>query len=164
MIRIDGECYITQKSLEKLLGVSGVTIRRTFSNRRDEFDGLSVDSMNAREFIRDHKDLLGVKRVRSDMHLWSKHDMLAFTMILRGKRGRELRDELIRFIEENAKYDTVSKDEYSAALEQVSSMRRQLDQLREEVEMIKPLLKEWAKISGQSLRVQSETKRIRSLN
>lgn len=162
MIRINGNHYITQKTLEKLLGVKGATIRKTFLTRRDEFDGLSVDIINAKDFIREHKHLLSVKRVRDDMHLWSEHDMLSFAMLVRGPRGRELRSELIQFIKDNAGYDMVPKEEYDRALSRVTNLEKELTELREEVRMLRPALKELAKLSGQSLRMQKDTKNLRN--
>lgn len=164
MIRVEGEHYITQKSLEKLLGVDGGTLRKTFKNRRDEFDGLSVDSIYANDFIKEHKELLGVKRVRRDMHLWSEHDMLTFTMIVRGPRGKELRSELIQFIKDNAKYETVPQAEHDKALSRLDQVERELERLRGDMEMLKPLLKEQARLSGKSLRMQRETKHLRDRN
>ena len=68
MIRLWKESYITQSALSKLLGVASTTLRRTYQKRRDEFEGLCVHTMNAIEFLKENKELLGLNYVRGDMH------------------------------------------------------------------------------------------------
>ena len=161
MIRLGKESYITQGALTKLLNITPSTLRRTYQRRRDEFEGLCVDSMNAIEFLKENKELFGLNYVRGDMHLWSKHDMLVFAMLVRGPRGIELRKELVRFIEDNAVEDTISRAEYENT---VGRLEEQVVSLREELEMVMPALKAWAEISGKSLQMQKETKHLRDLN
>lgn len=161
MIRLGKESYITQGALSKLLGVGTKTLRNTYQKRRDEFEGLCAHSMGAIEFLKEHKELLGLNYVRGDMHLWSKHDMLVFAMLVRGPRGIELRKELVRFIEDNAVENTISRAEYENT---VGHLEKQVCQLREELEMVRPALKAWAKISGKSLQMQKGTKHLRDLN
>lgn len=88
MPSIDDELYITQDNLSKLLGISAGCLNKTYNNRKDEFDAVSANIIRANEFLKQHKHLLGIKRVRKDMHLWTEDDMLTFGMLVRGPRGR----------------------------------------------------------------------------
>lgn len=164
MLRIDGRLYITQQALSSLLGIDNSTIRHTYRNRRDEFDSVCVYSIHAIDFIKENKHLLGLKYVRGDMHLWSEHDMLVFTMLVRGENGRRIRQELIQVIIDNAKQKVISKKEYDLALLDRDNMKSRLTALEEEIELARPILKELAKMSGKSLQAQRGTKTLRDIN
>lgn len=167
MLSIDGDLYITQDNLSRMLEVETKTLSNTFNNRIEEFDGLRSHIMGANDFIRENKHLLGVKRVRSDMHLWTEDDMLTFAMLVRGNKGRLIRKELKAAIKAHAKCQTVSKEKYDELVQQLYMLKEQINQLHEVIEDFKaaqPVLKELASLSGKSLQAQKGTKAIRGMN
>lgn len=176
MIRVGKDTYVTQHCLSTMLGIDSITIRCTYRNRREEFDGLSVYSVNAKEFIKQHKHLLGVQRVREDMHLWSGHDMVVFSWLVRGERGRRIRHEIIEQVLNTAQQKVVSVEEHEQALHELSTIRveksqlqmeleavhRELEELKGIIEPVKPFLREVAKAAGRNLRAQKDTKALRN--
>lgn len=165
MLSIDEDLYITQHNLSKMLGVEQKTLRNTFNNRVDEFDGVRAHSMGANDFIRENKHLLGVKRVRDDMHLWTEDDMITFAMLVRGKKGLLIRKELKAAIKSNAKRQTVSQEKYDELVSQLATLREevcQLSQIKEEFELARPFLEEIASMAGKTLQAQRGTKPLRN--
>ncbi len=107
-----GNLFCTSKALCEALRINDDTLRKTASRHQDELTSLSVTNSHAKEFIKNHREEFGVQRVRSDMRLWSEEDMILIAITARSSESKEFRSKLIRFIKENARRDTVSRDQH----------------------------------------------------
>lgn len=108
MMDQSGILWCTSKQLCDGLGVDGDTLRWMRKNHRDEFEGLSVNEIHAKEFLLKNKIELGIKRVRKDMSLWSENDMILVALLARSSASKQFRRELVAFVKENAIRDVLT--------------------------------------------------------
>lgn len=118
----DGELYCTSKALCGALGVTEGNIRSFYNDNKAEFDSLTVSNRHAKEFFREHQSVFELKRIRGNIRIWSEDDMLVFAFFLKTPQAREFRRELRLFIKQQARKDTVSREEFMSLLERVKNM------------------------------------------
>lgn len=98
----NGVLFCTANTLASALNVTEQNIRMLLVNKPEEFKGLSVNCVDAKELIKDHKVELGIKRVRNDMKLWSEDEMIMAALLSKSNVGNQFRRDLLKFIKENA--------------------------------------------------------------
>lgn len=149
MIEIEEELCTTTSVLAKALGCSSSNLRHIRLHHANEF--LSVNNRHPKDLTAEVKEELGIKRLKKDALLWSEDDMICAAMLTRGDRSKAFRRELIEFIKQNARRDTVSKDEYRALKEDFENFKA----------LVLPHLQASASQAGKSLRGSAETKHLR---
>lgn len=115
---------------------------------------LSVSNPNAKEFFTAHKTEFGIKRVRSDMRLWSEDDMLTFAFHSKSPQSLEFRKQLRKFIKQNATRGYVTQAQFD-------ELKGQMHSIMELVAMYVPAANEAASSAGKALRAQRSTKPLR---
>lgn len=146
-----GELYTPSSVLAKALGVSTDDLRNRYIANKIEYDGLSAGSIYAKEFIKLNKHLLGVRRVREDLHLWSESDMILHAMYSRTPQGRRFRKDLIAFIKQHAVRSGVYQ-------EQLDALRAEIEELRQVVSSTGKARDRAASLAGAGLQVHRNTK------
>lgn len=147
-----GELYCTSKALCEALGINEGTLRSVYERHKEEF--LSVSICDAKEFLRQNKVEFGIKRIRSDMRLWSEDDMLTFAFHSKSVQSLEYRKQLRQFIKQNAKRGYVSRDAFE-------NLKGELHEIKEFMQKYMLAVDESASHVGKALRAQRETKSLR---
>jgi hypothetical protein len=150
----NGELYCTSKAICEALGVCEETLRYVYNTHKEEFSSLSVGNSNAKEFFLEHKTELGIKRVRSDIRLWTEDDMLGFGFFLKSDEAREYRRQLRQFIKTNAMVNTVSREEHE-------QLKGRLEYIEELLKGSMPAVHSTASMAGRLLRTQRDNKHLR---
>lgn len=146
-----GELYTPSSVLAKALDVTDNDLRYLYNAHKEEYDGLSASRLRAKEFIKLNKHLLGVRRVREDLHLWSESDMILHAMHSRTQQGRKFRKDLIGFIKQHATRSSVYQ-------EQLDVMRTEIEELRRVVEASGEARNRAASLAGAGLQAHRKTK------
>ncbi len=146
MIQDDqGNLYCTTKTLAEALDVSEQNIRRLPYDRPEDFAGLSASTTCANSFLKNHKVELGIKRVKSDMKLWSEDEMIMAAIIARSSVGTQFRKELLAYIKENAKKsildEYVHKDEHSKLAQSLNTALVELGRMTVRMESLERLMR-----------------------
>jgi prophage antirepressor-like protein len=160
----NGVLYTTSAVLAKVLGVTPHTLAATYHRHKDEFEGLSgTDSAASGQpskismFLRIHMSEFEIRRVRSDLHLWSENDMILHAMYCQTIEGRGFRKDFINFIKQNAIRGCVTQ-------EQLNEMQTQVNELRELLAAAGPSLQTTASAIGSALYAQRGTKPLRTVH
>lgn len=151
----NGELFCTSETLCESLGITKESLRQYSKRYADELSGLSVNEFNAKEFIAENKEKLGIQRLRKDLHIWTENDMLIIAMLAKSDVSKEFRWELLKFIKTNARRGYVSQEQYQY-------LATRLDKLEAAVEYAKPVLEEYASAAGMALVAQKRTKGLRN--
>lgn len=174
----NGELYCTSKAICDALGISYDDLKHITMRHPEEFGnlrvtdchskdgGLSLSNLqpknkelrvgnpNAKEFFTAHKTEFGIKRVRSDMRLWSEDDMLTFAFHSKSPQSLEFRKQLRRFIKQNATRGYVTQAQFD-------ELKGQMHSLMELVALYVPAANEAASSAGRALQAQKGTKPLR---
>lgn len=155
----DGVLYCTSVTLQRALNICNSSIRKIWSRHGDELEartGLSLTDCQTKEFVAQHKEEFGIRRLREDIHFWCEDDMLMLAILSKADASKAFRKELIRFIKEQARKEYVLRsiyDETSARLTAIEEILRSAGFA----------LKENASTAGKLLNQQKDTKHLRLL-
>jgi hypothetical protein len=108
----NGELFTTGPSIEKSLGLTKTMMTKVYRNNQREFEALRVPVGHPKEFLKEHKSLFGIKRVRADLNIWSADDMLTFAFHSKSEKSIEFRISLRKFIKEHSKKHYVTREQY----------------------------------------------------
>lgn len=113
MIEIEKELYCTSKAICGALNVNLTALTMCYQRNLLEF-GSPLDSQNVslREFLKEHKEYLGIKRVKADLNLWSEQQMFLFAVHISSPSSIQFREELWSFIKQHVQVSTVTLDMY----------------------------------------------------
>ncbi len=158
---IEGQLWGTNKTVSQMLGLSEEAVRYLYNEHKEEFEAnsvgsLSVSNTNAKEFLKNHKAEFDIVRIRQDMRLWTDDDILTFCYKATGQKAIEIRRSFTKFIKEHSKRHMVSKEEFEALQNQVST-------LVEFVSNHLPAVESTASLAGRALRMQRDTKPLREM-
>ncbi len=158
---IEGQLWGTNKTVSRMLGISEDNVRKIYSANKEEFEPdsfekLSVRDPHAKEFLKNHKAEFDIGRIRSDMNFWTDNDILTFCYRSTGQKAIEIRRSFTKFIKEHSKRHMVSKEEFEALQNQVST-------LVEFVSRHLPAVESTASMAGRALRMQRDTKPLREM-
>lgn len=106
----NGKLWCTNKQLTEALNISDASLRVLKHRHSDEFDDDSVTKRNAVIEVRSRKVEFGYRHVRSDLQLWSHHDMILLAVLSKSSVSKEFRKKLVKFIDENAVIQTEKYD------------------------------------------------------
>lgn len=163
----DGMLYCTSPVIASALGIDEITLRTMYHYHHDEFEPVRLESMNAYDFLKQHKQEFSIKRLRKDMHLWTEDDMITFAVFSKSDRAREFRRGLKQFIKQQARRQYISKEEYDTLAEHYANLYQQFQLLTKrvgDIEQAQPHLQATASAAGAALSHQRYTKRLRQTN
>jgi len=157
----NGQLWGTNKTVSRMLGISEDNIRHIYGAHREEFEPSSLEKLSmrdphAKEFLHEHRAEFDIGRIRKDMNFWTDDDILTFCYKATGQKAIEIRRKFTKFIKEHSRRHTVSKEEFEALQNQVSTL----------VEFISrhlPAVESTASLAGRTLRMQRDTKPIREM-
>lgn len=130
MIDIEGELYCTSKAVCKALDIKESSLRDVYCRHKDEFFGLSVSKCDANE-LRNFKKALDIKRLSSDMRLWTEDDFLTFAFMVKGERAKTARHDFRQFIKKHAKISLVSQEQYKRDIQELKrEMQEMFDKIK----------------------------------
>jgi hypothetical protein len=157
-----GTLYTTGSVLAGALGVTPQNLRSIYANHRDEFDGVSVNAIDANEFLQQHKEAFGVQRVRQDMHLWTEDDMILFAALSNSDQGKEFRKGMKQVIKTQARKGLITKEYFDSVVSQLVAQNVELLERVTAVEAAQPAFDRAASAAGTMLQAQKHTKGFRS--
>lgn len=121
--------FCTSKQLCEALAIQHDTLRKLKQAHKDEFDSLSVTFPHAKDFLRQHKIELGIKRIKSDLTLWTENEMILVAILSKSGASKSFRKELMAFVKSNAITGYVTKDEHNRVLMELGRTCVRLDNL-----------------------------------
>jgi hypothetical protein len=125
----NGDLFTTGPSIEKSLGLTKTIMTKIYRNNKKEFDALRVPIRHPKDFIKEHKNLFGIKRVRTDLNIWSADDILTFAFHAKSEKSVEFRISLRKFIKEHSKKHYVTREQYEELLEQKDYYQEKFEKL-----------------------------------
>jgi hypothetical protein len=156
-----GELFTTGPAIQQALDLTKQAFLNIYKRNQVEFDSLRSTFCLPKDFLRDNKELFGIKRVREDMTIWSADDMLTFAFHSKTEKSLEFRVSLRRFIKEHSRRHYVTREQY----EQMMSDRDMYKQKFDKLSMV--AMTEWmpaAKITGTSAgKALNAQKKLKSL-
>ena len=175
MVEIEGELYTNTNSLCGALEAPKSTLKDVYQIHLEEFDAtrpLRDGNSVLKDFFKEHKEDFGVKRLTSNMVLWSENDVITFCCFLKSTIAREMRREFIRFVKTNAKKDSVSQQQFDTLVQQMQDVALRMDTLESENYRLQTIVDrqdaarvpvdQMASAAGRLLRMQKETKPFRT--
>lgn len=190
VVEIDGEIYGTINSIAGELGITTDAIHTLIRRRPDMFKaGLRPSDRRSNEeligFLQQNKSKLGIIRLRGDMRLLARREMIRISRLADSKKAWAYQERLDDVTEEYWKTRSVAVEvfeqehrlrveaekERDTFKEEVSGLRADLDhtnkivhQQGEQIEMVMPYMDALAELSGKSLQAQKGTKAFRNMN
>lgn len=131
----EGVLYCTSKQLSAALGVGESAVRTVRLRNKDEFNSLSVTKRDAKEFLAQVKDALGIKRLRADIYLWSEDEMILAAILTRSTVSKEFRKGLIQFVRDNARKNMVENEVHARVLIELGKCVTQIEELQRKLGM-----------------------------
>jgi len=132
MIELEpGHLRCTNKGIEAALGVNASTLRDVYREHADRFTPLSVGKSDAKGFLREHREVFDIQRVRSDTKLWTPRDMLRFARYITSPAADEFHERVIDLIEEQARVGAIAPEEFRALEERVAALTFESIELKE---------------------------------
>jgi len=163
MIDIDGNLCCTSKAICSALGVTLNTIKLCYQNHRDEI-GNSLEGLNdtLRDFLYSNKVELGIKRVKSDINIWSEDQMITFACHIKSKKAVQFRKDLITMIKQHAKKDTITLEMYQNLEAKFENLQHSFNVVIQKIEAVQTPMSKIASESGKLLRMQKDVKAFRT--
>lgn len=158
LMMADGsKLYTTSSVLAPALGTTQDSLRMLYMRNKEEFDGLSVTSSYALDFLRANKSKFNLPQVHGSMHVWTENDMVLMILLSRTPNGKQLRREFIEFVKQHA-------IRTSPTQVQLDEMREQLKEMQESLAQALPSLHSQASNAGHLLNAQKGTRHLRLVN
>jgi prophage antirepressor-like protein len=154
--------YTTTQVLAGVLGVTANNLVALYHLHKDEFDDARVNTLHANEFLQQHKEQFGVRRVRQDMHLWTEDDMILFAALSRSDQGKAFRKAMKELVKQQARKTLITKEYFDNVVSPLVQQNQALQARVDTIEEAQPHLKHIAKTAGQMLYDQRFTKPFRS--
>lgn len=120
MLSIDGVLHVFNQQLCDMMGVTENALRKLYFCRKGDFDGNCITKSNAIDYLKNNRDVFGLKYVRGDMKMWSEDDMFLFIMFARGVNNKALRKELLAVIKQHSVREEITKSEYVKGLQRIA--------------------------------------------
>ena len=124
-----GQLCGTNKTIAGILGISESGVRDIYCDHKDEFEALSVAIGDAKEFLSENREVFGIKRVRSDMKIWSDNDILTFCYKATGPKSIEIRRQFTQFIKEHSRKTIITEEQYLAQQDQITQLQTKVDHM-----------------------------------
>lgn len=167
----EGELYCTSEILCGSLGITKEALWQVAKRHTDELTSNCLTNCQAIDFLKQNRNTLNLKYIRSDMRLWTENDMLLIAMFSKSEVSKEFRQELLKFIKANARRGYVSLEQHEALAarllttqEDHQNLVSRLEKLESIIELARPALQETASAAGTALAAQRGTKAIRYKN
>jgi hypothetical protein len=125
----NGELFTTGQAIQSALGLSKQSFQSIYKRNKIEFDSLRATFCCPKEFLREHKGLFGIKRVRADINIWSSDDMLTFAFHAKTPESLDFRVSLRKFIKEYSKRHYVTKAQYDQLLAERNDYKQKFEKL-----------------------------------
>ncbi len=150
----DGTLCCTSQSLCSALNLKESALHKIRHTHRSEFDGRSLTESKAKEFIRTHQVEFGIRRVRSDMILWTEDDMILVAILSKSSVSKEFRKQLVAYVKKNATRDFVTKEEHQKLLDRMGALEELVAQVRPDLDSV-------ASAAGTALEAQKRVRHLR---
>lgn len=163
MIDIEGDLYCTSKAICSALGVTDNALKQCYRDHGIEIgESLGCLKEPLRSFLYENKIQLDIKRVRTDINIWSEDQMLTFAFHITSDKAIQFRKDLIVMIKQYAKKDTISRDEYEKLQNEFQDLKHTVGVLVQSIESAQIPMSKIASESGKLLRIHRDVKAFRT--
>lgn len=168
MIKPDeGPMLVLTKAAAGAFGCSHKVLAFQILRHADRLSENCTSKCGAIEFLRQNREVFGLRYIRQDMRLLTDADFLYLSAHIQTEQARGLTQAYIQFVIEQTRKDTVTMEEYRALQEHYLQLEGRISKLEEEQEERRaadPFVSKSASLAGSLLHAQRGTKNIRSMN
>lgn len=160
----EGELWCTSQALCTALGITEHHLWNIRQRHGDRIHPVSLSERQAKEFMREHKEQFGIKRVRNDSLLWALDHALGVAFFVRSTTAYEFQQDLITLIKQQATKHTITEEQYKELIRQQTLVMEQQAEDRRRLEVLEgtaPALRTAATAAGRALQAQKGTQALR---
>jgi prophage antirepressor-like protein len=166
MIEINGTLYCPSTALAVALNVTQHNLTMWAKSKHRNIRPLRIRDLEpgVQALISSNRDGFHIKRLKQDIALWSEKDMIRLACRSRSAIGEDFHEQFVTLIVENATRELMTKEQVKQLLEEQearihTSVRKELSELRQLVETLRPSAEAFASSAGFALSNHKKIKR-----